>query len=60
MPNDYSIEIHKYLTEKIAENERLLKQRSEKSPFYEGQLYELRWLRQYLAEHIDLKDFTYY
>ena len=60
MPNDYSIEIHQYLTEKIAENERFVKQRGGKSPFHEGQLDELRWIRQYLAEHIDLKDFTYY
>lgn len=60
MPNEYSIEIHNYLSKKIAENERLLKARGGNSPHHKGQLDELYWIREYLAEHIDLKDFAYY
>lgn len=60
MPNDYSIEIHRYLSKKIAENEEHLRLNGHNAPFHQGQLDELRWIREYLAEHIDLKNFTYY
>lgn len=60
MPNEYSVEIHEYLTKKIAENQQLLKEQGGNSPIARGQLEELYWIRDYLAEHIDLKGFTYY
>lgn len=60
MPNEYSVEIHAYLTNKIAEHEQVLKEHSGNSSRSSGQLEELYWIREYLAEHIDLKDFTYY
>lgn len=60
MPNDFSVMIHNYLTEKITEAERAVGSSDKQSSFYHGQLEELRWLRSYLKEHIDLKDFTYY
>jgi len=61
MPNQYSIEIHKYLTEKIAEAEKMLDgSSSEQNSYYQGQLEELCWIRKYLGENIDLKDFSYY
>ena len=60
MPNDYSIEIHNYLTEKITEAERALVENSVASLKQEGQIDELLWLRKYLRKNIDLKDFTYY
>jgi hypothetical protein len=60
MPNDFSIEIHAYLTRKIAEAERALASKDKRSSYYRGQLEELFWLRRYLKENIDLKDFIYY
>ena len=60
MPNEYSVKVHDYLTEKIREAERGIARGDEQSPFYRGQLAELQWLREYLKEHVDLKDFTYY
>jgi len=60
MPNEYSVKIHNYLTEKIAEMEKAAAREDGQAPFYRGQLEELHWLRDYLRENIDLKDFTYY
>lgn len=60
MPNEYSVEIHDYLTKKIAEHEQIIKELGDNSHKSRGQLEELYWIREYLAEHIDLKDFTYY
>ncbi len=60
MPNEYSVKIHDYLTEKISEAERGIARGDEQSAFYHGQLEELQHLREYLKKHIDLKDFTYY
>ena len=60
MPNEFSVEIHNYLTQKIAEAEGALARKDEPSSFYQGQLEELHWLRSYLKENIDLKNFTYY
>ena len=60
MPNAYSVEIHDYLTQKIIEAEKTIASGSPQSPYYEGQLEELHWIRSYLKEHIDLKNFIYY
>ena len=65
MPNAFSVEIHDYLSKKIAqartgvetavsEND-ITTQRS-----FEGQLLELETLRHYLTENIDLKNQKYY
>ena len=65
MANEYLIEIHNYISEKIhraqtrkdtagANNELELQQ------FYEGQLKEWHHLRKYLAEKVDLKTQKYY
>lgn len=60
MPNDFSIEIHNYLTLKITEAEAALARKDKHFSYYRGQLEELYWVRQYLKENVDLKDFTYY
>jgi hypothetical protein len=60
MPNEYSIEIHRYLKEKIAEAEKIIEKSVMKDPNAQGQLDELLWIRKYLSDNIDLKNFTYY
>ena len=60
MPNEFSVEIHNYLTLKITEAEEAVARKDERSSFYRGQLEELYWIRRYLKENVDLKDFTYY
>ncbi|EKD34179.1 MAG: hypothetical protein ACD_75C02437G0003 [uncultured bacterium] len=59
MPNEFSVKIHYYLTEKITEAEKAVAGEDEHSPFYRGQLEELYWIRDYLKENVDLKDFPY-
>lgn len=59
MPNEYSIEIHNYLTQLIQDSEQSIQ--SDIDPdFHRGRIEELHWIRNYLADNIDLKDFTYY
>ncbi len=60
MANEYSIEIHRYLSAKIAEAEALIRNSTEDSAEPRGQLEELLAIRKYLSDNIDLKDFTYY
>jgi hypothetical protein len=60
MPNEFSVEIHNYLTLKMAEAEKALARKDEHSSFYKGQLEELCWIRAYLKENVDLRNFTYY
>lgn len=65
MANEYLIEIHNYISDKIqraqtrkdvaGENNKL-----ELQQFYEGQLEEWYYLRKYLAEKVDLKTQRYY
>ena len=63
MPNEYSITIHKYLSEEIAAQQRVL-EHTQSDPqmrdYARGKLNELQWIRHYLAENVDLKDFPYY
>jgi hypothetical protein len=61
MPNDYSVEIHKYLSDKIREAEQAVKLDNQQTAAHaRGQLEELQWIRRYLQENIDLKNFVYY
>lgn len=61
MPNDFSVEIHKYLSHKILEAEERVKQGDENASAHaRGQLEELQWIRNYLRENVDLKNFIYY
>jgi len=65
MANEYSVEIHHYISEKIAVAEKQ-KQKAEADDdvasrfFYKGQLHELLKIRAYMAAHIDLKTQHYY
>jgi len=60
MPNEYSVEIHKFLSEKINETASKKEETRDCSSYIKGRLMELQWLREYLGKHIDLKDYTYY
>ncbi len=66
MPNEYSIEIHSYIIEQIRFHEQEIAHidddggTHEATQFLQGKLDELQWLRRYLADNVDLKDFTYY
>ena len=65
MANEYLIEIHNYISEKIAsaqnrKNEATADNKLELRRFYEGQLKEWHHLRKYLAETVDLKTQKYF
>ena len=65
MANQYSVEIHKYISDKVAiAASRKKEAEAANDPttrrFYEGQLFELDKIREYLAQHIDLKTQKYY
>ena len=65
MANEYSVEIHQYISAKIAKATREIKKAEEANDaatgrYYEGQLYELVKIREYMADKIDLKTQKYY
>ena len=65
MANEYLIDIHSHITEKIKSAEGLKAEAIKKKDrnlqrFYEGQLAEWRCFRAYLAEKVDLKTQKYY
>jgi hypothetical protein len=65
MANQYSVEIHKYISEKIsaATNQQKKAEAANDSAarrFYAGQLYEMEKIRDYMAQNIDLKTQKYY
>ncbi|NNL75430.1 MAG: hypothetical protein HKO68_03745 [Desulfobacterales bacterium] len=65
MANQYSVEIHRYISEKIAaaEKNKVRAQKQENRPserYYAGQLLELTKIREYMAARIDLKTQKYY
>jgi len=65
MPNEYSIEIHNYITAQIRLHEQERANiddggTNEEIVYIQGKLDELHWLRRYLADNVDLKDFKYY
>lgn len=65
MAHIFSVEIHGFLSKKIRlaeEKKKTAKQENneETRRYFEGQLLELKNLRQYLNENIDLKTQKYY
>ena len=65
MANQYSVEIHKYISDKIAAATSQQKKAeaaddTAASRFFAGQLYELEKIREYMAQNIDLKTQKYY
>ena len=65
MANEYLIDIHNYISEKIdgvqkRKDEASAKDELESQRFYEGQLKEWHHLRTYLAEKVDLKTQKYF
>ena len=65
MAHVFSVEIHDYLSGKILLAEQGKKTAEDKNDeasclYYEGQLLELKTLRQYLTDNIDLKTQKYY
>lgn len=65
MPNEYSVQLHDFITDKISSADQHLADAKEKNDlelqsYWVGQLEELAWLRTYLKAHVDLKDFVYY
>jgi hypothetical protein len=65
MVHTYSVEIQNYISEKLGVAEDKKKEAEKQSDFeaqqfYEGQLKELRTLREYLTEKIDLETQKYY
>lgn len=65
MPNEYSVQIHDFISAKIDAASVHLAQAEANSDtnmmfYWQGQLDEFVWLRSYLKEHTDLKGFIYY
>jgi len=65
MANEYLIEIHNYISEKIAGVHRSIDEadadhKMQSLRFYEGQLDEWRHLRAYLIERVGLKTQKYF
>ena len=65
MANEYLVEIHKYISERIvsAENEKRTADANndlESKRFYQGQLQEWLEMRTYLANKVDLKTQKYF
>jgi hypothetical protein len=65
MANEYLVAIHKYISEKIAAAENNKKNAAKQNDssslqYCEGQLQELKAIRRYLAEKIDLKTQKYF
>ncbi len=66
MPHDYSMEIHKFLNEKLTLLEQEEKKITEidnsnmKAAYLAGQRSEIVWLRDYFQENTDLKNHKYY
>ena len=65
MANQYSVEIHKYISDKIAAATSQQKKAEAADDtaarrFFAGQLYELEKIREYMTQNIDLKTQKYY
>ena len=65
MTNQFSVEIHQYISNKIAAATHQQKKAeaandTAASQFYAGQLYELEKIREYMAQNTDLKTQKYY
>jgi hypothetical protein len=65
MPNEYAVDIHNWITEKIKVARRQIASseaadKREELGYWNGQLEELLWLRDYFKQQVDLKGFEYY
>lgn len=61
MAHEYSVHIHDWLKDKINKVEAQLKNAdSTEQHYYSGQLEQLREIRQYLTDRIDLDTQQYY
>jgi len=65
MANEYLVAIHNYISDKIAaaeNNKKIAAQQNDLTSleYWKGQLQELKALRQYLAQKIDLKTQKYF
>jgi len=65
MANEYLVAIHSYISAKLAAAESRKKSAEQQNDltslqYCNGQLQELKAIRRYLAEKIDLKTQTYY
>jgi hypothetical protein len=65
MAHEYSVLVHEYLSKKLTAAEDLKKQAVEQTDremqeYYEGQIAELRYIRSYLSENVDLATQNYY
>lgn len=65
MANEYSVAIHNYISDKIAAAEKNKKTAETENDlgsisYYNGQLMELNYIRQYMVDKIDLKTQKYY
>lgn len=65
MANEYAVAIHNYISAEIAAAEKNKKRAELQNDlrllqYCEGQLQELKAIRQYLADKIDLKTQQYY
>ncbi|MEA2115255.1 MAG: hypothetical protein U9P36_07705 [Thermodesulfobacteriota bacterium] len=65
MAHVFSVEIHDYLSKRILLAEQAKKTAEQENDeeslrYYEGQLLELKNMRQYLTNNIDLKTQKYY
>jgi len=65
MANDYSVAIHNYISDKIAAAEKNIKLAEIENDlgslrYYQGRLMELKDIRGYMAEKIDLKTQRYF
>ena len=65
MANEYSVEIHQYISAQIAEAENRMENADGDDDhtskyYYKGRLHELLKIREYMAEHVDLKTQKYY
>ena len=65
MANEYLVAIHNYVNAKITAAENNKKNAAKQNDltslqYWDGQLQELKVLRQYMAQNIDLKTQKYY
>ena len=65
MANEYSVAIHNYISDKIAAVEKNKKTAEMENDlgsisYFNGQLKEFNYIRQYIVDKIDLKTQKYY
>ena len=62
MPNDYSVQIHNFLTTKLEALHQKKETCSTEKELakIDGQCDEIHWLRQILKDNFDLKNHKYY